>query len=44
MQKSLKKNEANILLEEDIYRKQIMLNHGVLGKDVVPKYDTGVEK
>jgi len=29
------------LLDEAIYKKQIILSHCVLGKDVVPKYDTG---
>jgi len=28
-------------LDEAVYKKQIILSHCVLGKDVVPKYDTG---
>jgi len=34
---------TNQILEEEIYKKQISHSHGILGKDVVNKYDTGKE-
>ena len=43
MQKSSKKDEAEILFEENIYRLQLIRSHGHLGKDHVDKYDTGEE-
>ena len=46
--KQKKKNKTQdkeqIMFEENIYRKQIMVSHGILGKDVKEKYDTGEEK
>lgn len=32
------------ILEENIYRKQLMKAHSHLGKDHIDKYDTGEEK
>ena len=34
-------NEQERMFEEIIYRKQLRCSHFVMGKDYVPKYDTG---